>query len=104
MRPATATRKTIPPMVRDWKLSVAPRSRTERKPKIWSSRAMNDFLGADHRERDFAAGEVPVGGQHLPAEAVFSGREAIGMRGQGVGGCRLAEFQRLRGTVRPNQG
>jgi hypothetical protein len=43
MRPATETRKTIPPKVRDWKLSVAPRSRTERKPKIWSRRAMYDF-------------------------------------------------------------
>jgi hypothetical protein len=32
---ATKFRKTMPPMVSDSKLSVPPRKRTERKPKIW---------------------------------------------------------------------
>src|SRR5580700_6909974 len=37
---ATKSRKTMPPTASDWKVSVAPRNNTERKPKIWRRRAI----------------------------------------------------------------
>src|SRR5579872_522074 len=69
---ATKFRKTMPPMVSDSKLSVAPRKSTERKPKIWSRRATAG-LGLRDVKGDFAARDVAVGSQDLPADAVFAG-------------------------------
>src|SRR5580658_4215048 len=42
---ATKFRKTMPPIVSDSKVSVPPRNRTERKPKIWRRRAIDGGQG-----------------------------------------------------------
>src|SRR6267142_4408618 len=59
--------------------------------------------GRRDSKRDFAAGDVTVRGQHLPAEAVCPGGQAGGLAREGIRGSLLAEFERLRGAVRTDE-
>ncbi len=55
-------------------------------------------------KRNFAAGDVAVGSERLPAEAVRARGQAGGVRGQRVRGRILGEFKRSRSAVGMKQG
>lgn len=56
-------------------------------------------LGLCDLKGDFAARDVPVGSQDLPADAVFAWSQSLGLRCEGVGGGGFGDHQQLRGSV-----
>src|SRR5438034_3021354 len=56
-----------------------------------------------HGKRNFAARDVSVGSEHLPAKAVNTGTQSPGLCGNGVGGILPADFECLQGTIRINE-
>ena len=51
-------------------------------------------------KRDFAACDVAIGGEDLPADAVFARGKALRLRGKSVGGGVFNESKRVRCGVR----
>src|SRR5215471_14489168 len=86
----TERRKITPPMVSSSKTRAAARSRTKRYANVpLSENTERLLLGV---ERNFAARDMPVLREHLPANDIVPWGHAIELRGDGIRGLLIFDL------------
>src|SRR5688572_296111 len=88
---ATKARNAMLPRVRHCAVRATPESRTLAKPNISSSRSIATAASVSDDEGDVTPRDVPVDGQHLPAQHVGAGREVSGGTSEDVGILSLVD-------------
>src|SRR5215469_10108466 len=91
----------MPPMVSDCAVSTTPRNTTLRKPKMSSNSAID--RSGSNGEGNVATRDMAVDREHLPAQPVAAGAQAVDRCGERIGCVARRQPQRMRAAVGEDQ-